>query len=194
MILRYLVLFGGIVLMITGCNSLVSQNFGTHRLRTLDISEASAQAIGEADFVEVAGAMIGEVAVTTPKQDLWGKTIVCRPILSPEQQRAWKSGSTVETQLFGCFKTEDPTCHTDPNCLPYTGQQTIGLITEPDEAEAIAAQWGQHRIKLKEKVVYLQLGEKPMAWHWNLLLFIGGICLAFIPEAFRHNRKATNKT
>lgn len=190
MILRYLVLFGGIVMMITGCNSLVSQNFGTHRLRTLDVTEASARSIGDADFVEIAGAVIGDVAVTTPQRDLWGKTVVCRPILSPEQQSAWKNGSTVATQLFGCFKTEDPTCYTAPACLPHTGERVIGLVADPTDAEALAAQWGQHRIKPKEKPVYLQLGEKPVVWYWNLLLFVGGICLAFIPEAVRHNQKA----
>ncbi|TXF91646.1 hypothetical protein FUA23_00240 [Neolewinella aurantiaca] len=191
MILRYLVLFGGIVLMITGCNSLVSQNFGTHRLRTLDVTEADAQAIGEADFIEVAGAVMAKVAVTTSKKDFWGNTTVCRPLLSPGQQQSLNAGTAIETQLVVCFKTEDPACHEDPACLPYSGTRAIGLVGEPQDAEQLLAQLAQHQIRLKSPVVFLQLGEKPMAWYWNLLIFVGGICLAFIPEAIRHNRKAS---
>ena len=188
MILRYLVLFGGIVLMITGCNSLVSQNFGTHRLRTLDVSEATALAIGEADFVEIAGAEIGKAFVTSSGKDLGGKATLCRPLLSPEEQSEWEGGATVSTALIGCFKTANPACLTDPECLPYTGRQIIGLIGEPAEVEELSLQWDGQRIVLENSVVYVQLGEQPQAWYWNLLLMVGGICLALIPEAIRHNR------
>ncbi len=193
MILRYLVLFGGIVMMITGCNNLVSQNFGTHRLRTIDVEDADAQAIGEADYVEVAGAMIGSASVTTGKVDYWGKTTICRPILKPREQGGLVKGTSLKVALIGCFKTENPACFSDPACLPYTGQQVIGLVGAPGEVEILAPQWRKHSIEPTADVTYIQLGEKPMAWHWNLLFFVGGILLAFIPEAIRHNRKATNK-
>jgi hypothetical protein len=194
MILRYLILFGGIVLMITGCNSLVSQNFGTHRLRTIDVAEADAQAIGETDFVEVAGAVIGKVAVGDGKADAWGKWGVSRPLLSPDQHKAWENGATVETSLIGWFKSEYSRCSDNLKCLPFTGKRAIGLIGPPVDPATLTGQYLGTRIKLKEPLVYLHLGEKPMAWHWNLLFFLGGICLAFIPEAIRHNRKAANKS
>lgn len=194
MILRYLVLFGGIVLMITGCNSLVSQNFGTHRLRTIDVAEADAQSIGEADFVEVAGAIIGSASVGDSKADAWDKWTVSRPILSPDQHKAWEGGATVETSLIAWFKSVNSGCSDDLDCLPYTGQRAIGLIGLPEDPAFLASQYVDERIKLKEPLVYLQLGEKPMAWYWNLLIFATGICLAFIPEAIRHNQKATNKS
>lgn len=194
MILRYFVLFGGIVLMITGCNNLVSQNFGTHRLRTIEVSAANAQSIGEADFVEVAGAVIGKVAVGDGKADAWEKWAVSRPILSPEQEKAWEGGATVTTSLIGWFKSDDSQCSSKLDCLPHTGQRAIGLVGPPDNPVTLTGQYIDHRIQLKEPLVYLQLGEEPMGWHWNLLIFAGGICLTFIPEAIRHNRKAANKS
>ena len=60
MLLRYLILFGGIVMMITGCNSLISQQFGTHQLRTVNMQDAVANGLGDADFIELDGAILGE--------------------------------------------------------------------------------------------------------------------------------------
>jgi hypothetical protein len=185
MILRYLVLFGGIVLMITGCNSLISQNFGTHRLRTLDVSTATSGGLGDADYVQLSNAIIGEAFIVGPALRSSDKDYVLRPILNAEQAAAWKSGATVTTNLVAWSETNDPVCITAPGCPPAATEPVIGLLSKPTSRKNPIANWQDQRVSLASNVSYLQLNEKPMAWYWNLLLFLGGLGLAIVPEARR---------
>lgn len=185
MILRYLVLFGGIVLMITGCNSLISQNFGTHRLRTLDVSTATAGGLGDADYVQLTNAIIGEAFIVGPALRSSDKDYVLRPILNSEQATAWKNGATVTTDLIAWTETTDPACIVSPGCLPATTDPVIGLLSEPTSRKNPVTLWSAQRIELASSTSYLQLNEKPMAWYWNLLLLLAGLGLAIVPEARR---------
>jgi hypothetical protein len=189
MFLRYLVLFGGIVLMITGCNSLISQNFGTHRLRTLDAAAAASGTLGDADYVQLTNAVIGEAFIVGPALRSSDKDYVLRPILNAEQSAAWKSGATVTTNLIAWVETTDPTCTTAPGCLPAASDPVIGLLSEPTARKNPVGEWSGQRIELAAPTSYLQLNEKPMAWYWNLLLFLGGIGLAIMPEARRFTKR-----
>lgn len=191
MLLRYLVLFGGIVLMITGCNSLISQQFGTHRLRTVDVATAASGGLGDADYVALTGALLGEAFIVGPALRSNDKDYVLRPILTPEQTIAWKNGSTVTTNLVAWTETTDQVCTQPPGCLPSATDPVIGLLSEPTWRKNPTEQWASQRIQLAgENIIYLQLYEKPMAWYWNLLLLLGGLGLAIVPEARRFARKA----
>ncbi|MFK8162790.1 MAG: hypothetical protein AB8H12_10040 [Lewinella sp.] len=189
MLLRYLVLFGGIVLMITGCNSLISQNFGTHRLRTVEVSVAASGGLGDADYVQLTKAIIGEAFIVGPALRSSDKDYVLRPIFNPEQAMEWKNGATVRTNLVAWTETTDPTCTTPPGCLPAATDPVIGLLSEPTWRKNPVDEWAAQRIQLGEEVAYLQLYEKPMAWYWNLLLFLGGLGLAIVPEARRFAKR-----
>lgn len=189
MLLRYLVLFGGIVMMITGCNSLISQQFGTHRLRTVDVATAASGGLGDADYVALTGAVLGEAFIVGPALRSSDKDYVLRPILTPEQTIAWKNGSTVITNLISWTETTNPACTQPPGCLPPAADPIIGLLSEPTWRKNPIEQWGGQRIQLSaDNIIYLQLNEKPMAWYWNLLLFLGGLGLAIVPEARRFAR------
>lgn len=189
MILRYLILFGGIVLMITGCNSLISQQFGTHQLRTVTIGDAVANGLGDADFVELEGAVIGEALIVGPALRSTDKDYVLRPILTPTQATAWSAGETVSINLVGWTETTDPACLQAPGCLPAAGLPIRGLLSEPTWRKNPVEDWPGQRVSLNAEPLYIQLDEKPMAWYWNLALFLGGLLLAIIPESFRHRRK-----
>jgi hypothetical protein len=189
MILRYLVLFGGIVLMITGCNSLISQNFGTHRLRTLDVTTAASGGLGDADYVQLTNAVIGEAFIVGPALRSSDKDYVLRPILNATQAADWKSGATVSTNLVAWTETNDPVCIAAPGCPPAATDPVIGLLSKPTTRKNPVADWPDQRIGLEAPVSYLQLNEKPMAWYWNLLLFLGGLGLAILPEARRFAKR-----
>ncbi|WP_020567297.1 hypothetical protein [Neolewinella persica] len=185
MLFRYLILFGGIVLMITGCNSLISQNFGTHRLRTMDVASAASGSLGDADYVQITEAIIGEAFIVGPALRSSDEDYVLRPILTPEQATAWQKGSTVTINLIAWTETADPACTKPPGCPPAKTDKVIGLLSEPTWRKNPTEEWPKQRIQLAESVAYLQLYEKPMAWYWNLLLFIAGLGLAIVPEARR---------
>lgn len=193
MILRYILLFGGIVVMITGCNGLVSQNFGTHRLRTVDVETAVSEGLGDADFVELTGAVVGAPTITGPALRSLDNDYLLRPVFTPDQQRDWASGRTVTANLVAWYESERldgvdlPRC----NAPDYCGLR--GLVSEPTDKKNPVKQWTTQRIALAPDVTYLQLGEQPMAWYWNLLLFLGGGLLALVPEARRFNRKADQR-
>lgn len=189
MFLRYLVLFGGIVIMITGCNSLVSQQFGTHHLRTIPATEATVTGIGDADFLEVTDLDFGPPQLSAPADDLKDGLYVYRPLLNAEQLAAWKGGAVVPVSLVGWFKSTDPACTEPTPCLPHTGKQIIGLVNEPADRKNPVGEWAGQRIILAEPVVYLELGQEPMAWYWNLGMFLAGALLAFVPEARRFQAK-----
>jgi len=190
MLLRYLVLFGGIVLMITGCNSLISQNFGTHRLRTRDLARVPGEGLGDADFVELANAVISTPAQTSPAGQAWQKDHVYRPLLTPAQQAEWQAGATVRSNVIGWFKTTDPACSTAAGCPPPATGQTRGLLNAPDaNRQPDHGAWRAERIEVPEQPLYLQLGEQPMAWYWNLVLIVLGLSLALLPEYRRHSQR-----
>lgn len=191
MILRYIVLFGGFVLMITGCNGLVSQNFGTHRLRTVPAATAIADGLGDADFVELTEAIVGEPEIIGPALRSSDKDYVLRPVFTPAQQQAWASGQTVTASIIAWTESTGSNGKDYPYCTApdYCGMR--GLLSVPTDQKNPVEQWTGQRITLSPDVIYFQLGEQPMAWYWNLLLFVGGGLLAMIPEArrFSKNRK-----
>jgi len=190
MIVRYLILFGGILIMITGCNSLVSQHFGTHALRIIPAAGATAEGIGDADFVKIRGVAPGQPQLTVPADDGRNSRYVFRPLLTPAQQTRWENGSGLSTNLIGWFKTTGTSCGGGKACLPHTGAEVLGLISKPAAKYNPSGKWAEHGVTLTGPVVYLQLGQKPLAWYWNLLLFVGGALLAFLPEAIRSRRTA----
>lgn len=190
MFLRYLILFGGIVIMITGCNSLVSQNFGTHRLRTIPAPEATVAGIGDADFIEINDVAFGQPQLTVPANNPKNGHYVYRPLLNAEQLAEWQGGAVVPVSLVGWFKSTDPACSGSEPCLPHTGKRVIGLVNEPSERKNPTGKWNDERISLTEQVVYLELGQEPMAWYWNLGMFLAGALLAFLPEARRFRQQA----
>lgn len=188
MILRYLVLFGGIVMMITGCNSLVSQNFGTHSLHELTAGEIP-EGVGDADYVSVS-LTPADYATCLPVSNWMGDYYaISRPLLTPEQARAAAAGEAVEVTLVGWFKTEQESCDGIANDLTMLDDRYVGLINPPNVAEDVAESLLANNFVLRRPVVYLQLGEQPMAWYWNLALLIGGILLALLPEARRHRQE-----
>lgn len=189
MILRYLVLFGGIVLMITGCNGLISQQFGTHRLRTVPLETAIASGLGDADFVELSGAIVGEPSIVGPALRSSDKDYVLRPVFTPEQQSAWAQGETVAVSLVSWIETEDPASQNIPNCSAPNFCALKGLLSAPTDKKNPVEQWSSQRVSLAPDVMYLQLDEAPMAWYWNLALLLGGLALALIPEALKFNSK-----
>lgn len=189
MVLRYLVLFVGVVFMINGCNSLISQQFGTHRLRTLSFREVVERGVGDADFIEINDVLVGEALVNSPRSSWLDANYVFRPVLTPEQDKAWRSGATVTTQVIAWYNVDTTDCLNRAWCQPPAIPAVRGLVSLPPEDKHPREKWAAERIALPKNPVYLKLGDRPLAWYWNLAMLLGGLLLAAIPEARRHRRR-----
>ena len=185
--LRYLVLFGGIVLMITGCNSLVSQQFGTHRLRTLPAGGATATDVGEADFVRITGVNPAGPTLGGGDADRWGDYVRFVPLLTPAQEAERRANGRVTTGLVGWFKTTDP-ARQRPAAAAESSAVT-GLVNPPAARYVSTVDWSAAGVSLAEPVVYVQIGERPLAWYYNLLLMLVGVLLAVVPEFLGARRR-----
>lgn len=188
MLLRYLVLFAGTVCLITGCNGLLSQHFGTHRLRTIDLA-AAADGLGDADFVELTGAVIGEPAIIGPALRASDNDYLLKPVFTPAQQRAWAGGETVTAAVIAWTEVDRIGGRGFAYCADpdYCGLR--GLVSEPTDDKNPTEEWLAQRIALAPNPVYLQLGEAPMAWYWNLLLLVGGGLVALVPQWWRFRKR-----
>lgn len=180
----------GIVVMITGCNSLISQQFGTHRLRTVSLPAVIEEGLGDADHVRVTGGELASTYIVGEALRESDEDYHLHPILTPEQQQAHAAGDLVEVSLVGWYKLPYSDCLRNGDCLP-ADPQAIGLVGEPTEKKNPVAEWERHNLRLAPDVYYLQLWKEPMAWYWNLLLFLGGLGLALGVEAIYHQRKNT---
>ncbi|MEM6770858.1 MAG: hypothetical protein AAF597_09765 [Bacteroidota bacterium] len=189
MILRYLVLFGGIVLMINGCNSLISQQFGTHSLHTMQLEQVVNSGVGDADFLEIPDARVGEALVSSPREGWLDANYVFRPLLTNAQTDAWRNGQVVTAQVIAWYNVDTTNCANRAWCQPPTLATVAGLVAEPPANKHPTADWEAERIALAPEITYLKLGDKPMVWYWNLLMFLGGLLLAALPEARRHRQQ-----
>lgn len=178
-----------LIVMINGCNSLISQHFGTHKLRVIDAATLEVNGLGDADFIRLEGAELGTNYIVGPKLNERGKDYHLHPVFTPAMAAAYAAGETVEPLAIAWFKIPYPDCVKNGDCIPEMDAGLQGLVANPGKKQHPMEAWAAQRIRLAPKVVYIQLGERPLAWYWNLLLFLGGISLALGTESFWQKRK-----
>ena len=182
-VLRYLVLFGGIVLMINGCNGLVSGGFGTHKLRSISLNQIETEGLRDADYISIPGGVIGPAEQETMPGMFAAPGSLQRPILSPAQLAAYQAGDTVTAYIIAWAKFNlEPASAQNAKLFLDTVTNLTGLVSIPP-ATVKANYWAVQKIDLADDPKYIQIGEKPMDWYWNLALFLGGLLLAAVPEA-----------
>ena len=190
--IRLLVLGAGMVMMITGCNSLISQFFGTHRLRAMPIEAAQTEGLGDADFVRLEAAVLHEEYLRGAPLHSTDKPIVIYPLLSEEQLAAHQAGEQVELRYLGWSTVFDLNCYDRGDCYSVGPGVAQGLVRPPNPRKTPTADdWSAYNFQLSPEANYLQIGREPMAWYWNLLLFLLGIGIPVLLEAraFRQQRK-----
>ncbi len=176
-----------IVFFINGCNSLISQFFGTHKLRTFTMDEALEKGIGDADFVELTGAWKSGDYIVVPPRTGADKAILIFPLLS-EKQMAADAGEKVQPQFIGWTKEFSLDCDIENTCAPRLHGNVLGVVREMQRQKNKAHMLAANKYELSETVNYIEVGREPLAWYWNLLFVAGGIGLAFWIES-RANKK-----
>lgn len=180
-----------IVFFINGCNSLISQFFGTHKLRTFSMEEAMEKGIGDADFVELTGAWKSGDYIVVPPRTGADKAILIFPILSEKQMAAADAGEKVEPAFIGWTKDFSLDCDLENTCAPKIQGDIKGVVREMQKQKNKAHMLATNKYQLPEKVSYIEVGRQPLAWYWNLLFVAGGIGFAFWIESRAHRNRAT---
>lgn len=186
--IRLLIVLAGIVVMINGCNSLISQQFGTHKLRVLQVQDVLDNGLNDADFVQLQGGQLTENYLIGPALRANDEDYHLHAILTPAQQLRYDQGETVQAGIIAWYKIPYQDCVKNGDCMPPAPRTIQGLVTEPTDKKNPISQWTAQRITLAPEVIYLQLWKEPLAWYWNLLMFLGGLGTALFVEA-RRNRK-----
>lgn len=188
--IRLLIVLAGIVVMINGCNSLISQQFGTHKLRTLTVAEVISDGLEDADFVRLEAGSLTENYLVGPALRASDEDYHLHAILTPAQQNEYVQGKTIEAGIIGWYKIPYQDCTKNNDCMPPAPYFIQGLVTEPSSKKNPVSEWAGQRITLAENVVYLQLWKQPLAWYWNLIMFVGGLGIALFVESRRHRKRA----
>ncbi|NJC25011.1 hypothetical protein [Neolewinella antarctica] len=178
-LLRYLVLFGGIVLMINGCDGVVSSRFGTLEQSTIDLTDTDVN-IGDDDYVKVTNAVFTPVTIDVQSAVFWSADVRQSALLTGAQLSAWKNGERVRPQIIAWLKS--PASTSAPISLNQftksnTAEGVIGHSTTTD-----AAAWAKQRFVIDESTHYLHLNQQPARWYWSLAMFLGGLTIAALPD------------
>lgn len=187
--IRMIIVLLGLVVMINGCNSLISQHFGTHKLHELSLADIEADGIKDADFVRVNDAVLSAHYLVGPALRTNDKDYHLHAIIDTERQAALEAGKPITVHMVGWYKLPYADCVKNGDCFPSNPPVIQGLVTLPTIKKNPVAQWSEQQITLAEDVIYLQLWKEPLAWYWNLLFFLGGIALALGVEAWWQKRR-----
>ena len=167
MLLRLSLVAVGVVSMISGCNGLISTTFGTHRLRTFSIAEAS-RGVGDADYVQLTDARIADSMMTiveTEAKDTYyfAPVVDARDLVFAEKSRfvpiVWSETHPFPTELSGVTGTVE--------------QPPVDVLLPAafsDEAQA------------KKVLLPIHLNHRPLPWYWQATLFVCGLLLAGATE------------
>ena len=182
MLTRVLIVLVCVVVFITGCNSLVSQLTGTHRLRSYSMEEVELAGVGDADYVEIRGAwQTGDFLYGEPrKEDQRG--IIQYPLLSEYRLQEYEKGGPVPVRVIAWEAEFDPPCLADTSCAEKQEVVLRGLVREvPDRGNRLSA-LDDHGYQLAERPVFIEAYREPMAWYWNVAMMTGAALLALAVE------------
>ncbi len=171
-----------VVFLINGCNSLISQFFGTHKLRTYNMSEVLETGIGDSDYIRIDNAWQGGDYIVVPPRTSAERAILIFPLLSEEQLAAAEAGEVVEPRIICWTREFSLNCDEENTCAPRSEVSQQGIIREIRKQKNKAHLLATNKYKLPDNVDYVEVGRSPLAWYWNLLMVVGSLGFAFFIE------------
>ena len=139
MLFRLIAVFACVVIFINGCNSLISQFVGTHKLRFYEMGEVVQNGLGDADYVEINNAWTTGDFIYAPPVRTQKKGLIIFPVLSEQQMKAFEKGEIVEVQLMGWSEDYSKECLEAQNCMPKQKMKLIGIMRDiPKEKNKVA--------------------------------------------------------
>ena len=169
----------GTVFFISGCNSLVSQFFGTHKLRTFTAEQVLQQGVGDADYIEITDAWLTGDYMVVPPRNKADRAVLIYPVVSASQLAAIDSGKVVEPLAIAWTRNFDISCDTDQRCITRQQLRLEGVVRDMNKSKNKAHLLPAEHYRLPALPLYLESGRAPIAWYWNLLMMVGGLAVAY---------------
>lgn len=189
MIIRLLIILGCVVVFINGCNSLISQHFGTHKLRGYTMEEVQQTGIGDADFIEVSGALLSGDFVFKAAKSPTNPGVIIYPVLSDGQLAAHRRGETVSPDIIA-WTTDFPSeCVVAGNCIKAGPVSLKGIVRDLPNDRQGQGLLEEKGYRITEEAIFMEHGQSPLAWYWNLLMMAGAAMAALGIEAYGHRRQ-----
>lgn len=191
MIVRIIIVLVCVVFFINGCNSLVSQFFGTHKLRSFSMKEVQQGGIGDADFIDVPDAYLSGEYVHQPSQYEGDPPILLYAVLSAGQLERRQQGEPVAPALIAWTADFHYPCVEAGDCLEAGATYLRGVVREiPDANEGALDKLRGKGYDIAPDVRVVNHGQAPIAWYWNALMMLVPLALALGMEAyyFKKNR------
>ncbi|MBV6652812.1 MAG: hypothetical protein KI786_03600 [Mameliella sp.] len=184
MIVRIIIILLCLVFFINGCNSLVSQFFGTHKLRAFDMSEVEDKGIGDADFVDISGAKFDPVFVYQEAEEPGSPPIILYPVFS-------ENGAAKQPVLFAWTADFFDPCVEADSCITAGTRNLKGVVRPiPDANLGALDQLREKGYTWEEPITIINENEVPVAWYWNALMMLGAAIVALGMEAIYNRKKA----
>lgn len=184
MIVRIIIILLCLVFFINGCNSLISQFFGTHKLRSFDMAEVAQKGIGDADYVEIRSAEFKADFIHQEATEPGSPPVILYPVFA--------EGRADQNPVLLAWTADffDPCVEAD-TCIA-AGTRTLRGVVRPLPDANLA---GLDRLKEKgysweEPLIVINENEAPVAWYWNALMMLGAGLVAIGMEAFYNRKKA----
>ena len=177
-----------VVFLINGCNSLISQFFGTHKLRSFNMADVLETGIGDSDYVRIEESWQSGDYIVVPPRNTAEKPVLIFPLLSEDQLKAAEAGEVVEPRIICWTKEFSLNCDEENTCAPRTEVDIQGIVREMRRQQNKAHLLAANKYRLPENVDYIEVGRAPLAWYWNLLIVLGALGLAFFIE-YRANQQ-----
>ncbi|GJM35311.1 MAG: hypothetical protein DHS20C18_43120 [Saprospiraceae bacterium] len=193
MIYRLVILLTCVVVFINSCNSLISLQFGTHKLRTFSMETALSEGIGDSDYLELSDAWTNGEFYHVPGKHAKDGGLILYPILSESQVEAVDSGQKVMPYFVAWTQTFPWECLEQNNCVKKEKLVITGVIRELKEEDQQLDQLPDHYNFDQNKVVYLEVGRAPTAWYWHLLFLGAAAGIAFAIELVKNKKRLKNE-
>ena len=154
---------------INSCNSLISLQIGTHKLRSFTMEEIKQNGIKDADYIEITDAVIPEQFVHAAIQKTGDKDIIIFPVFAHQT----KNKPTEHIYVVGWQQKKDPSCIQSKNCLEPGVRSIKGVIRKikkrRDRSGELTEMYHQ---PLAQYPIYMEVGQAPLAWYWHLLVLV----------------------
>jgi hypothetical protein len=185
MILRIIIILICVFFFINGCSSLISGVTGTHRLRTLSMQDIQQSGVGDADYVEIAGAWsTGDYFFEPHRRASW-PGFVQWPVLSAAQIDSLEQGRQVTVEVYAWTKQYEGACVEAGNCVERGAVPVKGLIRPLNKKYNKMASFSDTQYEMADHPVFIEYNRQPLAWYWNLGIMLLASLLIILVEQQR---------
>lgn len=191
MIARIIIVLVCVVFFVNGCNSLVSQFFGTHKLRSFSMEQVQREGIGDADYMEIPDAYLSGEYVHQPSQYEGEPPILLYAVLTEAEMQRRQNEETVAPSMIAWTADFHYPCVEEGNCLEAGAASVRGVVRGiPDANEGALDKLRGKGYDIAPDVRVVNHGQAPIAWYWNALMMVVPLALALGMEAyyFKKNR------